>query len=221
MIGYHVFKCDMIVFFITVLVTVGSAFEVRATPYYQFQGTTAGHVTSSVFNSSWVVSWPAVGDEVLFDYTFSCWEKDCWLPAITTKISVPAFSRVAYQTVSGFDPPFVQFDESTREVWYAHPFGTDIPDDWFRFRPGVEYQWWQEILTVQGRLGGDWEGRVYYYYSVTDWTNELFDTIEGVFTFETKPVPEPASMTIFGVGLALLALARRQRYDKLPKQNLS
>ncbi|WP_419176395.1 PEP-CTERM sorting domain-containing protein [Desulfosediminicola sp.] len=47
-----------------------------------------------------------------------------------------------------------------------------------------------------------WPGSVYYYYSVFDWENELFDNIEGKFTFATEPVPEPAPMVLFGSGLA-------------------
>ncbi|WP_136797195.1 DUF4369 domain-containing protein [Desulfosediminicola ganghwensis] len=87
------------------------------------------------------------------------------------------------------------------EVAYTHPFDNVIPDDWFRFREGVEYEWWQEIFTVEGKLGGAWTGSVYY-YSVFDWENKLFDNIEGKFTFATEPVPEPAPMVLFGSGLA-------------------
>lgn len=210
--GYNSLKTFVIGTLAAVLVIDVLAAEAGATPFF-YQGFTTGHVTSTEFDSDWVLSWPSVGDKVNFDYTFACLNKACNWPdnSMVTSISVPAFSGISYETTSDYNYPEVSYDAETMEVGYNHPFDAAIPDDWFRMRLGVEYFWWQEILTVQGTLGGGWTGSVYYYYQVIDWDNELFDTIEGKFTFVTEPIPEPTTILLFGSGLVGLVGSRLRK----------
>ncbi len=72
--------------------------------------------------------------------------------------------------------------------------GGDYPTDWTLF-----------TATLSG-LGGPSAGRLAFRYAVSD-TNSNGDYI-GIDNVTVNPVPEPASMTLLGIGLAGLGLKR-------------
>ena len=185
----------------------------EAVTYY---GQTVGYVTESSYPSEFAESWPEVGAEVYFNYWYTPSETNEGY-SFGFDISIPSFSDVHFyeEKSQAFHINFygVSYDASTKKFDYFDVY--NMPDEWLQWNDSVDnYQHvHDQWLILDGFLGGEWTGEIQYWGYVEvfspDYRNE---DVQGIISFTTKPVPEPASMVPFGMGFVGLVSMKIRKF---------